>query len=210
VFDGRYVYFVPFGATGNSAHVVQYDTQGTFTTAGSWATFDITTVSANATGFTGGIFDGRYIYFVPHGPNGNIGLVARYDTQAAFTSAVSWSVFDATTVSAQATGFASGGFDGRFLYLVPFGKQGESGVILRYDTLAVFSDANSWGSFDITSLNPSAHGFSTCGFDGRYLYFAPLLSLLGDGGVTLGHVTARFDAKSPPSVPDTYKGGSFF
>jgi hypothetical protein len=49
-----------------------------------WSTFDATTIQVGARGFTGGAFDGRYVYFSPS-YNGTLsGLVARVDTQGNF------------------------------------------------------------------------------------------------------------------------------
>jgi hypothetical protein len=90
-------------------------------------TFDTTSVNANAKGFLGGSFDGRYISLVPGAYDG---VVARYDTRATFTAAASWTTFGITSVNANATGFYGAAFDGRYLYFVPNGT-GASGVTAR-------------------------------------------------------------------------------
>ncbi|MHC4156399.1 MAG: hypothetical protein ACYST6_15965 [Planctomycetota bacterium] len=84
VFEGRYVYFVPY-YNGSDQHgeVLRYDTTGDFNNVSSWSAFDPNDydVGADADGFDGAVFDCRYIYFVP-AENGTEfhGEVLRYDT----------------------------------------------------------------------------------------------------------------------------------
>lgn len=94
VFDGRYLYLVPSFNGSFDGLVARYDTTASFSDGASWSTFDTTTVNANAKGYTGAAFDGRYVYLVPYEPTS---AVARYDTQASFTDGASWSTFDMTT-----------------------------------------------------------------------------------------------------------------
>jgi hypothetical protein len=168
-FDGRYVYLVPFynsTASAGTGVVARFDTQGTFANAPSWATFDTSTVASKAEGFDGTVFDGRYLYFVPH----LTGTAARFDTQAPFATASSWATFDATTLSPNAQGFLGGVFDGRYVYLVP---NGASEPLTRYDTQGDFTSGAAWTTFDTTTANASAQSFLGGGFDGRYVYLAP-------------------------------------
>ena len=68
VFDGRYVYFVPYD-NGSSYHgnVLRFDTSLPFTNPDSWSAYDAeNTNSLDTKGFYGGVFDGRYVYFVPN------------------------------------------------------------------------------------------------------------------------------------------------
>jgi hypothetical protein len=192
VFDGRYLYLVPGDARGL---IARYDTQAPFATATSWATFDTTNVDANAKGFHAGAFDGRYLYFTPW-YNGTAihGVVARYDSQASFGAASSWSTFDTTTLNSGARGFLVAAFDGRYLYLEPYYNTTYDGVVPRYDTLAPFASAASWSTFDIATVNAKATGFYGAAFDGRYLYFVP-------NGNGASGTTARFDARQPAALP---------
>ena len=206
VFDGRYVYFVPRSTDVTiPSFATRYDTQAAFTSAGSWSAFDTTTVNAGAKLFQSGAFDGRYVYFVPISSDGaaSDGMVTRYDTQGAFGNGSSWSTFATTALNANARGFAAAAFDGRYVYFVPDDvyQVGLVGIVPRYDTLASFSAAASWSTFDITTASSNAKGFGAAVFDGRYLYFAP-------AGLS---TVARFDAKSPPSMPSLPAFfGSFF
>ena len=170
-FDGRYVYGVP----GGSGIVPRYDTQAELASPASWSTFNVTALSSS-TGFRGAAFDGRYVYFIPytHGDASLSGTVTRYDTQASFAQATSWSTFDVSRVNPGAKGFVGGQFDGRYLYLVPYGTEYVlSGVVARYDTQASFADPKAWTTFDTRTVNPNAEGYYGATFDGRYLYLSP-------------------------------------
>jgi hypothetical protein len=199
VFDGRYVDFIPSYAS----VAVRYDTQAEFADTASWATFDTQPVANQPPGFGGGAFDGRYVYYVPGFYAASMGdtflsVAVRFDTKGSFTDQASWSGFDVSTVGMNARGFAGGGFDGRYVYFVPYAVNATSpttfvydGLVVRYDTTADFAQATSWSSFDTTGLSQSAHGFFGAVFDGEYLYLVP-------SGST---VVARFDAKTPRSLP---------
>jgi hypothetical protein len=207
VFDGRYVYYAPYGTSANSGVVSRFDTTTPFTSASSWAAFDLTTVHSLARGYSGAVFDGRYVYFVPYqysasGTYTLSGRVARLDTQGSFGDASAWSTFDLTTVNPKAAGFWGGVFDGRYVYVVPNNGGGANGstITARYDTTAPFASASSWTAMDLSTVSDEVYGFYGGAFDGEYVYFVP-----ADGvGVAL-----RFDAKTPPSMPPSYKG-SFY
>jgi uncharacterized protein YfaQ (DUF2300 family) len=206
VFDGRYVYLVP-NSNSNGPHglVVRYDTMAAFLTLGAWSSFDLTGVNAGATGFVGGSFDGRYVYFAPNDNGSFDGITARYDTMAAgFTMASSWSAFDLSSVNAGAIGFRGAGFDGRYIYFVPSYNTTFDGLVTRFDTTATFTATGSWSTFDMTTVNGAAQGFTGAAFDGRYMYFVPNKNSVAYDGVVM-----RFDAKTPPSLPAGYAHGSF-
>lgn len=132
-FDGRYVYFVPWYNGDYSGVVARYDTHSSFLAAASWSTFDVAAVTSTARGFFGAGFDGRYLYLVPgYFSSSEAAVLARFDTQAAFSAPSSWSTFDVTTLTASAKGFYGSVFDGRYLYLVPNGN-GSSGTVARFD-----------------------------------------------------------------------------
>ena len=163
VFDGRYAYLVPSQDTaGLSGVVARYDTTGAFTTNGSWSFFDTTSIDTSSSGFMGGAFDGRYVYFVPHGRT----AVSRYDTQnGPLARAAAWSTFDVSQVISAEAGtpeFAGAAFDGRFVYLVPIGF----GVVTRYDTWSTFEAPCAWSTFDISTVNASASSYFGAVYDG--------------------------------------------
>ncbi len=199
IFDGHYVYVIPSMYYTAGSVVLRYDTTATFTNGSSYTTFDTTMVNAGAKGFSGGAFDGRYLYLIP-GFDGTAdsGLALRYDTTAAFTTGASWEQFDTMALSPDARGYIDADFDGRYIYYVP-NEDETSGVVVRFDTTASFTLASSWQTFDTRTLNPSAAAYSSAVFDGRYVYFEP-------GANT---VVARFDARNPPAMPPGFSG-SFF
>ena len=137
VFDGRYVYFVPFyNDEGVSGQVARYDSTGPFASPSSWRVYDTTAVDPGSRGFSGAVFDGRYIYYVPHGDGTPHGQVTRFDTNGSFTSADAWSVFDMTTMNGSAMGFKGGVFDGRHIYLVPDYNGAAHGLVARIEGFA--------------------------------------------------------------------------
>jgi hypothetical protein len=171
VFDGRYAYFVPAGAgTPQSVVVVRFDTTASFADATSWGTFALGEANPAASGYVGGVFDGRYVYLGPAAS-----LVARYDTTATFSDPAAWATFDVTGVQAAAGAFNGGVFDGRYIYLVPSIAHT---LVARYDTTAAFGAAASWQAVDMTSLTssydyPGGAGFSGGAFDGQFVYLVP-------------------------------------
>ena len=208
-FDGRYIYFIPnFQGTAASGLISRYDTQGSFASAASWSSFDMTTVNPSATGYRGVTFDGRYLYLVPYGnypqlsPN-RAQMVARYDTQASFTEAASWATFDTTTLSSAASGYAGAAFDGRYVYLVPEDSISGNGWVTRYDTQAGFTAAASWSLFSTRTVDRNAYGFNGAVFDGRYLYLVPSMERL----LARYDTQAVFDAASSWSTFDLYDVG---
>jgi hypothetical protein len=195
-FDGRYVYFAAFQdkMTNPTGAILRYDTRQEFTTAGSWSTFDTFALpgplAAYAVGFYGAVFDGGHVYFVPAGGQKNV--VARYDTSVDFASTSSWELFDTRTGNSDEVGFATGIFDGKYVYLVP---SYASEFALQYDIAEPFTATASWkrhvpapgsGAIGI----PGTPQFVAGGFDGRYLYDVPGSSVIG----TMDGLLVRHDA----------------
>jgi hypothetical protein len=114
VFDGRYLYFVPDNYSLAADTVVRYDTTASFTSASAWSFFDILNVATNPQRYSGGTFDGRYVYFAPFDP----GVVVRVDTTAPFTANTSWGVFD--TAPMGGASYAGAAFDGQYVYFAPY------------------------------------------------------------------------------------------
>ncbi|HEY1697232.1 MAG TPA: hypothetical protein VGG39_33960 [Polyangiaceae bacterium] len=202
-FDGNALYFVPNHAADTyTSRVVRYEPDagavdagaGTdaatdagdggdagagdaapFATASQFTTYDLTAKNNTASGYRGGVFDGRYVYVVPgYGNQGGSGIVARYDTTETFGSSAAWSAFDLTTLSPRAVEFSGAVFDGRFVYLVPQGQ----GLVARFDTsnANALAHVEAWSTFDLTALVPSDAGapsFAGGAFDGRFVYFVP-------------------------------------
>jgi hypothetical protein len=197
VFDGRYVYMVPWrAATTGSGVIARYDPQGGFSDAASWKAFDLTTLNEGAKGYHAAAFDGRYVYLVPGwtapSPAWSATTLARYDTQAEFDSSGAWGFFELSALGPEAGGFNAAVFDGRYLVFAPgYADNGYRGDAFRFDTRAPLAQASSWSRFDATSLATSLVNTKGTAFDGRYVYLAPA-----------GGVAARFDAKTPRSMPE--------
>ena len=139
------------------------------------------------TGYFRAVFDGRYVYFVPHlNPDESIqasGEVLRLDTTAEFATPQSWSVFDPGDhgIGTDPDGFAGAVFDGRYIYFVPLdavgGGEGYNGEVIRYDTQSDFLQASSWSAYDsaVHGTVAQPHGYVEAAYDGRYVYFGPYL-----------------------------------
>jgi hypothetical protein len=117
VFTGRYVVLVPWynPSVSYSSIALAYDTQAKFGELMSWTPFDLrgtTDGGVVPTGYLGGQFDGRYVYFAPH----QTGLVVRWDSTLPFDAASSWETFDVSALHAGASGFFGTAFDGEFVY----------------------------------------------------------------------------------------------
>ena len=182
VFDGRYVYFSPMTGEYHVANgrVLRYDTQGDFHSPESYSAYDAgCTRGISTKGYYGAVFDGRYVYFVPRKNYcSNHSRVLRYDTHMDFKSAGSWDAYDAGLPHTH----QGAAFDGRYIYFSP-GYKGDpnaeiehSGIVIRYDTDADFQDPSSWKRYDAgMTMGLNTVCFDGAGFDGRYVYFAPLL-----------------------------------
>ena len=121
VYDGKYVYLVPYGDT---RVVVRYNTRAPFNDVHSWEAYDAADTGDLATlGYDGGAFDGRYVVFIPFWDNhGRFHAnVLRYDTQKKFMDPAAWSAVDASLTDGLKTiGYNAGAFDGRRLYCAPW------------------------------------------------------------------------------------------
>jgi hypothetical protein len=199
-FDGRALFLVPHNDGAPFGRVIRYDTTasadaappaadaapaaegGTFGDLSSWSTFDTTTISPLARGFSGGVAAAGSLYLAPtfNGAfdaalhSGYDGIVARHVIASGFGAATSWTTFDTTTVNGLSDNYVGCVFDGQFVYFVPRGNA----IVLRVDTTATnFATASSWSTYDITRLLTTEAGESTAfaggTFDGRFVYFVP-------------------------------------
>jgi hypothetical protein len=183
VFDGRYLYFVPYKNEGSSfsGEVLRFDTAGAFSDTASWTTYDPGAhgVGSHPDGYTSAISDGRYVYFVPWADvSGYHGEVLRYDTLAEFADTSSWIAYDpgAHGVGNDPDGYRGGAFDGRYIYFAPtYNGTRFHGEVLRLDTTGDFTDVSSWATYDAGDhgVGTDPDGYSYASFDGRYVYFSP-------------------------------------
>jgi len=190
-FDGQNVYCIA-GST-VSGLVIRYNTGALFSTSVSYSIFNTSTLQSNSVGFSGSVFDGRYIYFVPStGPFTASGQITRYDTSLSFTNSLSYSFFDMASAQSNSTGFASGIFDGRYIYFTPqINRTGTYfGQLSIYDTTAPFTSASSYSFFDTKAFNTLSRGFAGNAFDGRFIYFMTL----NGGQITRYDTTLSFSS----------------
>ena len=150
VFDGTFLYYCAYG----HGRIVRFDTRGDFADPEAWSAHDADpTDGLRATGFDGGFFDGRFVWFQPFfrhvgpGRRDNLfhSIYLRYDATRPFEEPSSWQARDASaTGGLHSVGYNGGAFDGRFFYAAPWqqgprpGRPGEfvtHGIVLRCDTL---------------------------------------------------------------------------
>ncbi len=194
--DGRYVYFVPYFNKIHHGILVRYDTMGDFSDRASWDSVDLQTlVHAEAKGFVSGSFDGRYLYLAPYQSDWTLhhGNILRYDTQAPFDDAESWSSFDAATLNADARGFHSSVSTSDHTWFVPYviENRGYHGHLVRFDATNPlgFTASESWTHVDLTTIQPNAKGYVGGCHDGRFLYLAPYYNGTERHGLVLQHDT---------------------
>ncbi|MDP2317464.1 MAG: hypothetical protein Q8P41_31560 [Pseudomonadota bacterium] len=201
VSDGRFLYFAPNNNNGAGQYtiVLRYDMTASFSATGSWDAIDAQSVDGLDTeGYSGAVFDGRYVTFVPIGNSSTMhGRVLRYDTRMPFLSLTSWSAYDAG--GAGSRGFVGAVFDGRYINFSPYfqGVEGGggtySGLMGRYDTERPFKQAASWESYDGSAIGGlTTVGYAGGAFDGRYWYLAPYYD-----GTAVSGKALRFDTGAP-------------
>ena len=195
VFDGRYLYLVPFFNDKHHGQVTRYDTRMPFAEASSWSVFDTTLVSANSRGFVSGCFDGRYFYLAPYQLDQSTqhGQITRYDTSRDFNELDAWKVFNLAAVHPDSRGFHSAVCAGEHVYFVPYhlGDKHYSGLMMRHDRRLEFDCEAAWECFDLTSIHEGCRGYvgGVC-HDGM-LYLAPYI----DGKDRHGRVI-RFNTRA--------------
>lgn len=172
VYDGRYVYFtqlVEGGTAFSNGTVICYDTTLSFTSTNSYTAFN-----PGPSGHASGVFDGRYIYFLPNASTASA-TVARYDTTLQCNDINSYTGFCLNQIYPFSRRFLGGVFDGRYIYFVPdtntFGSA--DGVVVRFDTTLPFNISSSYTTLNTASINGNSVGFQGGVYDGRYVYLIP-------------------------------------
>lgn len=208
-FDGRYLYLPPFAQA--SPVLSRYDTQGTYSSAASWTSVALASVTTSSPkGTAGAVYASHHVYFPPYAN----GVALAYDTTAPMTSASAWSSHDASLLVGSSFVACSGASDGKYVYFAPY----SSGLMLRYDMSMAFTATGAWATFDTTALNASAGGFEGAVFDGRYVYFVPAgaqftatLTVRYDTTMPLASTGAweTFDIKGASAAAGGFVGGAF-
>jgi hypothetical protein len=137
-----------------------------------WTFVDLTSVGGQMS-YSGVVFDGRYLYFVP---NFSQPIISRYDTQGTLDDPSAWTQYKLLPVIEAAGGSAAGvytylggAFDGRYVYLAPFGT---NTYALQYDIQQSFTNSAAWSAFSTTVLDPNPNYWGVV-TDNRYAYFIP-------------------------------------
>lgn len=204
IFDGRYLYLIPFCNGVHHGQVTRYDTRLPFGEAASWTVFDTMALHPHSRGFVSGCFDGRYLYLAPYQLDHvtHHGQVTRYDTEAGFTDPAAWQVFDTAAVDPDSRGFHSALSAGDYVYFVPYFRGGGqySGMLARYDRRLPFDSASAWTCVDLTAFDAGSKGFIGAVCHDHMLYLAPYM----DGGDRHGRV-ARYDTRLPVNDAASWK-----
>jgi uncharacterized protein YjbI with pentapeptide repeats len=192
IYDGSAVYLLPARNTGN-VYKCRYDysnINNLFTTGAAsrlnmydslyWNSASNLNVSGafNNGYFTGGAYDGRYIYFPPKTAN----VLMRYDTSAT-TSVDGFQTIPVRSMIPNPTAdpqYESVSYDGRYVYYIPrrnSTNQTTSSILLRYDTTQDFKQTYAYSNIDMSTIqlagNTSFVGFKGGIFDGKYLNLLP-------------------------------------
>jgi hypothetical protein len=150
-------------------------------------------------GFSGGTFDGRYVYLVPHFDTAPDGHVARFDTHE-----------------------PDGGHDDGG-HPADGGKDAGDSDASPDNGIA---DPTLWSTFDIATVNPIALGFLGAVFDGNFIYFVPnsngaynnqvrnggsatLARLQVDAGFSSASAWSTFDVSKVNGLAQGFWGGAF-
>ena len=172
VFDGQFIYFVPYNNGAYNGIVLRYDTTKPFKDATSWEAYDLGSMAGGAAkGYWGAVILENFVYFSPHrNASAYHGQILRYDQTQPFKSAGAWTVFNAATVSANCKGFGAPCTDGQFIYF----PNAVSNLVMRYDTTKPFSETSSYSIYNIETLTADSSAFhNSCCLQGQYITFTP-------------------------------------
>lgn len=210
VFDGRYMYMIPwevtFGSVVNTSTILRYDTTQSFTATASWTGYALSSVNTLWNGFTSAVFDGKYLYMVTYSNGSSIyrGLVVRYDTTLPLNETASWTSYAVSSHGTNCVGFVSTVFDGRYVYAISFTNGSyKTGNLIRYDTTQAYDATASWSVTNLTGFDGKWKGFYNLVFDSQYVYMIPFLY---DDYVNSANVTfVRYDTSKPFSDSASYE-----
>jgi len=180
-FDGNYIYLAP-NKGGASGQITRFNVREPFNSASSYSFFDMATLNSSAKGFSGVVFDGNYMYFIPYYANGAYsGVAARYDRRSPFNDASSYTFYDLSNINLACKGFWGGLYHNGYIYFCPNTYNGSqySGYIVRYNTSLSFTDLASYETFNLATINANLKGFSGIVSAGSFIYFIPYQNAAG-------------------------------
>ena len=213
VYDNkRYVYFCP----NNNSSLFRYDTTKLFSDSASYDIFDMSSINIDCGWYSTCVFDGHYIYFIPHKNHSGAllnGLLTRYDISKPFHNIASYQTFDLSTVNANTVCYDNAIFEQGYIYFIPKKNDnvGFFGLFMRYNTNLSFTDINSYQFIDLqlSEAGSFAVGFNCAISDGRYIYLFPFAN---DVSCINTSLIVQFDTTGPffdPNFPLTQLSYSF-
>lgn len=197
IFDGRYVYLVPFHHDRHHGQVTRFDTQLKFQEPDAWAFYDLEQQThESCRGYVSGSFDGKYLYLSPYqlDATSHHGRMVRYDTGTDFLDPGSWQSFDSQELWPESRGFHSAVSADGYTYFVPYVRKNRDyhGWVVRNRQAENFKDPSNWEAVDLSLFNSGARGYVGGCFDGHYLYLAPYYN-----GSERHGLVARLDIRKP-------------
>jgi hypothetical protein len=146
-FDGRYVYWAPADPLSQFLPAVRFDTTKNFGDAASWSSYPLYPSSSGNYTWSGAIFDGRYVFFIPFGSPNTGPVIERFDTKSPAFDDAGLPGFDSEALvlvgGKYSSTFFGGAYDGQYVYLVP-----QQGPALRFKSKSAASMPSSYhGSF---------------------------------------------------------------
>ena len=208
VFDGRHLYYCAYGHD----RIVRFDTQGDFADPAAWSGRAVDyTQGLRTTGFDGGFFDGRFVYFQPFFVRDSEETLAfhshylRYDPSRDFAAAASWQAYDASaTDGLHSVGYNGGAFDGRYFYAAPWQQGPDPDDPDRFTTHAIILRCDTLGRDGTFSLR-----YCDYGHNGGLTAAAPGPSfLVNTEGGALGVSAHRQLVPGPHHLAGTYDGST--
>ena len=96
---------------------LELEQKNNFTDGKNYSTVNTAKFNSDSEGFSGGVYDGRFIYFSPiRNLKEYFGQITRYDSQKPFSDSSAWSFFDTTKFNPDSRGFGGAVYDGKYIY----------------------------------------------------------------------------------------------
>jgi len=190
LFDGNYMYFIPFHNEAHHGVVARYEVGKDFFDSLSWSFVDLENLlHPKAKGFVSGSFDGRYIHLSAYQESWtqHNGTMVRYDTHAPFEQVKSWQYFNTESLWPRSRGFHGAISTKKYTYFIPYVRENRDyhGLLLRHRNGTDFGDPTNWSSIDLTQIHPLAKGFVGGVFDQHHIYLSPYFNGLERHGLVL-------------------------
>ncbi len=156
----------------------------TFNNPSAWTWFDLRSLKINSDcysstkgftlyGYQGAMYSAPYIYLIPSVTQ----TIIRYDTTKPFGQASSYDCFDLSTMIANGGNFIGSNMIGKYLLMIPYmiiSNKSRYTTAVLYDTTKPLTNASSYQTFDVSSVDPIASGYQGAWLDNNnYLWLIP-------------------------------------